>query len=75
MSYDRVDDEGLHLTLGKPARGGWPRALEAGEAESADGKTRSMVLRVDSVVVCAGQEPLRDLLPELKVRAPLGHSG
>ncbi|QUX29220.1 NADPH-dependent 2,4-dienoyl-CoA reductase [Nocardiopsis akebiae] len=41
--YDRIDDEGLHLTV--------------------DGEKR--VLDVDTVVVCAGQEPLRDLADEL----------
>jgi 2,4-dienoyl-CoA reductase (NADPH2) len=38
-SYDRVDDDGLHITVD-----GEPRLLE-----------------VDTVVVCAGQEPLREL--------------
>ncbi|MGY0231717.1 oxidoreductase [Longispora urticae] len=38
-SYDRIDDEGLHVTV--------------------DGTSR--VLAVDTVVVCAGQEPRRDL--------------
>jgi 2,4-dienoyl-CoA reductase (NADPH2) len=43
VSYERVDDQGLHVTV--------------------DGKTR--VLDVDNVVVCAGQEPLRELEDEL----------
>ncbi|MFJ9557884.1 FAD-dependent oxidoreductase [Nocardiopsis sp. NPDC101807] len=43
VSYDRIDDEGLHLTVG-------------------DDKT---VLDVDTVVLCAGQEPRRDLADEL----------
>jgi 2,4-dienoyl-CoA reductase (NADPH2) len=43
VEYDRIDDEGLHLTV--------------------DGEKR--VLDVDTVVVCAGQEPLRDLADEL----------
>ncbi|MFE7431100.1 FAD-dependent oxidoreductase [Streptomyces sp. NPDC057545] len=42
-SYDRIDDEGLHLTV--------------------DGERR--VLPVDTVVVCAGQEPRRELYEEL----------
>ncbi|WP_285733194.1 NADPH-dependent 2,4-dienoyl-CoA reductase [Nocardiopsis sp. ATB16-24] len=42
-SYDRIDDEGLHLSV--------------------DGVKR--VLDVDTVVVCAGQEPRRDLAEEL----------
>ncbi|WP_410629674.1 FAD-dependent oxidoreductase [Amycolatopsis sp. cmx-4-83] len=44
VSYDRVDDEGLHITVD-----GTPRLLE-----------------VDTVVVCAGQEPVRDLADELR---------
>lgn len=39
VSYDKFDDEGLHIT--------------------ADGEAR--LLEVDNVVVCAGQEPLKDL--------------
>ncbi|WP_159945506.1 NADPH-dependent 2,4-dienoyl-CoA reductase [Nocardiopsis sp. FR6] len=42
-TYDRIDDEGLHLTV--------------------DGENR--VLDVDTVVLCAGQEPRRDLAEEL----------
>ncbi|APS17949.1 2,4-dienoyl-CoA reductase [Streptomyces sp. Tue 6075] len=42
-SYDRIDDEGLHLTV--------------------DGERR--VLPVDTVVLCAGQEPRRELYEEL----------
>ncbi|MGW9368358.1 FAD-dependent oxidoreductase, partial [Streptomyces albidoflavus] len=42
-TYDRIDDEGLHLTV--------------------DGEQR--VLAVDTVVLCAGQEPRRDLYEEL----------
>ncbi|NUV73364.1 NADPH-dependent 2,4-dienoyl-CoA reductase [Streptomyces fungicidicus] len=49
-TYDRIDDEGLHLTV--------------------DGEQR--VLAVDTVVLCAGQEPRRDLYKELLAagRAP-----
>lgn len=39
VSYDKVDDEGLHITV--------------------DGEAR--LLEVDNVIVCAGQEPLKDL--------------
>jgi 2,4-dienoyl-CoA reductase (NADPH2) len=45
VGYQRIDDDGLHLT-------------------DADGATR--VLEVDNVVVCAGQEPVRDLLDALR---------
>ena len=44
VSYERIDDAGLHLTL--------------------DGEAR--VLDVDHVVVCAGQEPLRELHDALR---------
>ncbi len=39
VSYEKVDDDGLHVTV--------------------DGEPR--VLEVDNVIVCAGQEPLKDL--------------
>jgi len=51
-TYHRVDDEGLHLTVGGERR----------------------VLAVDNVVICAGQEPRRELhdaLAELGVKAHL----
>ncbi|MEO7731685.1 MAG: NADPH-dependent 2,4-dienoyl-CoA reductase, partial [Kofleriaceae bacterium] len=44
VSYDRIDDAGLHLVVG-----GQPRSLE-----------------VDTVIVCAGQEPQRELEAELR---------
>ncbi|MFG1639291.1 FAD-dependent oxidoreductase [Amycolatopsis sp. NPDC049252] len=43
VTYDRIDDAGLHITV--------------------DGRAR--LLEVDTVVVCAGQEPVRDLADEL----------
>ncbi|WP_328613444.1 NADPH-dependent 2,4-dienoyl-CoA reductase [Amycolatopsis sp. NBC_00355] len=43
VTYDRVDDAGLHITVAGRAR----------------------LLEVDTVVVCAGQEPVRDLADEL----------
>ena len=48
VSYDRVDDDGLHITVGAP-RNPKPR-----------------LLAVDDVVVCAGQEPQRELLDALR---------
>ncbi|WP_305091965.1 NADPH-dependent 2,4-dienoyl-CoA reductase [Prescottella sp. R16] len=45
VTYDRVDDAGLHITV--------------------DGRSR--LLAVDTVVVCAGQESVRDLVDELTV--------
>lgn len=50
-SYDRIDDEGLHLTV--------------------DGERR--VLPVDTVVLCAGQEPRRELYEELRAGAAPVH--
>ena len=44
MTFRRIDDAGLHITV--------------------DG-TKDMVLPVDHVVICAGQEPLRTLADEL----------
>ena len=43
VSYDKIDDEGLHITVGE----------------------QSQLLNVDNVVICAGQEPLRQLEAEL----------
>ncbi|MCY9786689.1 NADPH-dependent 2,4-dienoyl-CoA reductase [Nocardiopsis sp. EMB25] len=50
-TYDRVDDDGLHLTV--------------------DGESR--VLDVDTVVVCAGQDPCRDLADELTAAGRRAH--
>ncbi|TBW54297.1 NADPH-dependent 2,4-dienoyl-CoA reductase [Marinobacter halodurans] len=48
-SYDRIDDEGLHITIT--------------EKEGTPGEKR--VLAVDNVVICAGQESFRALFDEL----------
>lgn len=42
VHYDRIDDDGLHISFGKDRK-------------------RPQVLAVDNVVVCAGQESVRDL--------------
>jgi 2,4-dienoyl-CoA reductase (NADPH2) len=47
--YQRIDDEGLHLTVN-----GEPR-----------------VLAVDNIVICAGQEPLQELMPSLEMPCQL----
>ncbi|TCC10521.1 NADPH-dependent 2,4-dienoyl-CoA reductase [Kribbella soli] len=47
VNYERIDDEGLHVTFG-PKR------------------EKARVLAVDTVVVCAGQEPVRDLADALR---------
>ncbi|MFC7975791.1 FAD-dependent oxidoreductase [Streptomyces cinereoruber] len=51
VTYDRIDDEGLHVTIG-------------GE---------SQVLPVDTIVLCAGQEPRRDLYEELVAAGRTAH--
>ncbi|MFE3072509.1 FAD-dependent oxidoreductase [Streptomyces sp. NPDC059247] len=51
VTYDRIDDEGLHLTV--------------------DG--RAQLLPVDTVVLCAGQEPRRDLYEELVAAGRTAH--
>ncbi|RZU19220.1 2,4-dienoyl-CoA reductase (NADPH2) [Kribbella rubisoli] len=47
VNYERIDDEGLHLTFGPKHE-------------------KPKVLAVDTVVVCAGQEPVRDLADALR---------
>ena len=50
-SYDRIDDQGLHITITQK-----------------DGKVQKRLLDVDNVILCAGQEPLRDLHDQLTQR-------
>lgn len=45
VSYRKIDDEGLHITI-------TPKGAEQGE---------DRLLPVDTIIVCAGQEPLREL--------------
>ncbi len=45
VTYRKIDDQGLHITV-------TPKGAEKGEDK---------VLPVDTVVICAGQEPLREL--------------
>ena len=45
-SYDKIDDEGLHVTI-----------TDKKDKE----KKTTQVLDVDNVIICAGQEPLREL--------------
>ncbi|WP_166264518.1 NADPH-dependent 2,4-dienoyl-CoA reductase [Marinobacter caseinilyticus] len=45
VAYRKIDDEGLHITV-------TPKGAEAGE---------DRLLPVDSIIICAGQEPLREL--------------
>ncbi|KMQ75462.1 NADPH-dependent 2,4-dienoyl-CoA reductase [Marinobacter subterrani] len=50
VTYRKIDDEGLHITV-------TPKGAERGEER---------VLPVDTIIVCAGQEPLRELQAELE---------
>ncbi len=50
VAYRRIDDEGLHVTI-------TPKGAEHGEDK---------ILPVDSIIICAGQEPLRELQQGLK---------
>ena len=51
VTYERIDDEGLHITV--------------------DGKPRT--LAVDNVVVCTGQESVRDLVEPLQAKGVTVH--
>ncbi|MET8563676.1 NADPH-dependent 2,4-dienoyl-CoA reductase [Streptomyces flaveolus] len=51
VRYDRIDDAGLHITVGE----------------------RSTVLEVDTVVLCTGQEPRRELYEELVAAGRSAH--
>ncbi|MFI6301111.1 FAD-dependent oxidoreductase [Amycolatopsis thailandensis] len=51
VTYDRIDDDGLHITVGDKSR----------------------LLDVDTVVVCAGQEPVRDLADGLRAAGVAVH--
>jgi 2,4-dienoyl-CoA reductase (NADPH2) len=50
VTYRKIDDEGLHVTI-------TPKGAEQGE---------DRVLPVDTIIVCAGQDPLRELQLELE---------
>ena len=51
VSYERIDDDGLHLTVGDEPK----------------------TLQVDHVVVCTGQEPLRELQADLETGGATVH--
>jgi 2,4-dienoyl-CoA reductase (NADPH2) len=51
VTYDRIDDDGLHITLRK-----------------GDKTEESRVLDVDTVILCTGQESVRDLVEPLETR-------
>ena len=48
VTYDRIDDAGLHVTLGE------------------GDKAKTRVLDVDTVILCTGQESVRDLVAPLE---------
>ncbi|MBB5321342.1 oxidoreductase [Marinobacter oulmenensis] len=50
VTYRKIDDEGLHVTI-------TPKDAEQGE---------DRVLPVDTIIICAGQEPLRELQSDLE---------
>lgn len=54
VSYERIDDDGLHIALGK----------DGGEHR---------VLPVDTIIVCAGQESVRDLMDGLTLAGVVTH--
>ncbi|WP_052059946.1 NADPH-dependent 2,4-dienoyl-CoA reductase [Rhodococcoides fascians] len=54
VNYERIDDEGLHITFGERHE-------------------RPRTLAVDTVVVCAGQEPVRDLVDDLRAAGTTAH--
>lgn len=56
VTYRRIDDDGLHITV-------------AGK----DGSSEDRVLAVDTVVICAGQEPLRELQAGLEAEGQSVH--
>ena len=56
-AYDRIDDEGLHVTV----------------STGADGATEQRTFAVDSIVVCAGQESVRALADALTERGMTAH--
>ncbi len=64
LSYDRIDDEGLHVTV----------ALGQGQGAGADGPaTEQRTYAVDSIVVCAGQESVRTVADALEERGLTVH--
>ena len=65
-SYDAISDEGLHITLkesssSKGSSKDGKNSSSKGNASSGEGTKKKVVLAVDTVVLCAGQESLREL--------------
>ena len=51
VSYDKIDDDGLHITI---------------KNKKDPKKSKSQILDVDNIILCAGQTPLRELEEPLK---------
>ena len=65
VSYDRIDDEGLHVTVAA--------GPEKGAANGADPVIEQRTYAVDTVVVCAGQESVRTVADALQERGLTVH--
>jgi 2,4-dienoyl-CoA reductase (NADPH2) len=61
VSYDRIDDEGLHVTVAARAE------------KAAEPVVEQRTYAVDSVVVCAGQESVRTVADALEERGLTVH--
>ena len=59
VEYERVDEKG-HLHIAVTARAA-PTAAQKAKKEKGTLVTERRVLKVDNIIVCAGQEPLREL--------------
>ncbi|TVP52969.1 MAG: NADPH-dependent 2,4-dienoyl-CoA reductase [Halomonadaceae bacterium] len=59
VSYRRIDDEGLHITINHPDTGG----------------SEERLLAVDNVVLCTGQLPLRTLYDDIMGHAGIQSQG
>jgi 2,4-dienoyl-CoA reductase (NADPH2) len=62
-SYDKVDDEGLHVTLHPDKKS---KKSSSNKEAAAAAESLTMVIPCDQVVVCAGQEPLAALAAPLR---------
>ena len=88
-SYDRIDDEGLHLTVTTMRRGA-PRGLQKltsrlpgpvrqvlpgsmTKVPQEVAKVEKVLLPVDTVVLCAGQESVRGLADDLAAHGVRAH--
>ena len=67
-SYDKVDEEGLHVTLHASKQEGRKEKGNNGNGgqEGQGAGSRKAVIPCDHVVVCAGQEPLATLAEPLR---------